>query len=79
MTTKPNRKSAPSHDVVVDNGARFTGRDGKERISYERVGLAWSDETGITAVKLPLLGITLYFRERTKAEAEAAAAEGGQE
>lgn len=61
---KNNRsKNRPTHYVVVDNGRRFTGRDGKEHISYEQAGLAWSDESGITSVRLPLLGVTLYFRE----------------
>lgn len=62
--TKTRKKNRPTHYVVVDNGGRFTGTDGKEHISYEQVGVAWSDESGISSVRLPLLGVTLYFRER---------------
>ncbi len=69
--TKSTKKNAPSHNVVIDNGSRFIGDDGKEHISTDIVGVAWSDENGnITSVKLPLLGITLFFRAR-KAQAPA--------
>ena len=79
MSNNTKKRNAPSHNVVVDNGGRFIGSDGKEHVSTDIVGIAWSDEAGrITSVRLPLLGITLFFRVRKAKTADAGADEGAE-
>jgi hypothetical protein len=74
MTT--NTTQTPSDDVIYKAG-EFTGRDGKKRYRYERIGAAWRNEDGqIARVRIASIPIgwdgTLYFRAATTNTTEAA-------